>query len=98
MIDFWDALGPVSIPDNLVEQVKSYVPPAESFDKGTPWQVKSDGPNVWTLIEAFKASSGGHVHRVERRYNDLRCTCQSFRIQKTGKCKHTEIVKQKLGL
>jgi hypothetical protein len=98
MIDFVDLLGPCHIPDKLFEISEKYQPPEPAFDDGTPWQTSDNGPDAWTLVETFNSSKGNSVHRVERRYNELRCTCQGFRIGKRGHCKHTDIVKQKLGI
>ena len=99
MSKYRDELGAFHIPPDLMERIRDYVPPAPKFDKDTPWEVETDdGPTDWTLVETFNSSNGFSVHRVERKRNELRCTCQSFRIQKKGRCKHTDEVKRKLGI
>ncbi len=96
MNTFRDRLGGVNIPDYLFEKIKDYVPPPAKVEPERP---KIDfGPADWTLVKTFNSSKGSSVHRVEQKGRELRCTCQGFRIQKKGYCKHTELVKRELGL
>jgi hypothetical protein len=95
MSNYHDRLGGVIIPDFLLDKVKEYVPPVPT---NIPEPVVIDGPADWTLVKTFNSSKGNSVHRVEQKGQELRCTCQGFRIQKRGFCKHTEQVKKELGL
>lgn len=97
MPNYHDKLGGVTIPDFLIDKVKEYVPPVKPTKKSEPSR-HDDGPADWTLVKTFKSSKGNSVHRVEQKGRELRCTCQGFRIQKKGYCKHTEHMKRELGL
>lgn len=51
-------------------------------------EVTTDGE--WETVAQYPSSSGSAIHTVSKNDNgDVRCTCQSFRIRKTGACKHT---------
>ena len=44
----------------------------------------------WYIAEQYRGSNGRSLHTVETDgHGGYRCTCQGFRIRKTGECKHT---------
>jgi SWIM zinc finger len=96
MSNFKDNLGGIFIPAHLLELAEKYVPDVKSDQAG-----KLDpGPDNWMVVRTFNSSGTGKpgVHRVERKGNELRCTCQGFKIQKKGYCKHTKQVALELGI
>jgi len=98
---FKDGLGGFKIPEHLLKKAEEYSPPVVEDDAVYPYYAddySEELPGDWTVVKSFNASKGNSIHRVERKGNDLRCTCQGFRIRKLGYCKHTEIVKKELGL
>ena len=91
---FHDNLGGVFIPEHLIALAQKYVPDVKPNENG-----KFDpGPTIWTLVKTFNSSKGNSTHRVERKENELRCTCQGFKIQKKGYCKNTKQVAKELGI
>jgi hypothetical protein len=49
----------------------------------------------WTVVDTFESSNGKSVHTVsQNEEGELKCTCQGFRIQKKGFCKHTKLVEE----
>lgn len=106
MNEFSDKLGRFYIPDHLRKSIIEYTGSLDrgefkprSIDAQMPWSIEPDpGPNVWTVVKTLNSSSGNSIHTIERKFNELRCTCQSFKIQKTGSCKHTEAVKAELNI
>lgn len=52
--------------------------------------------STWSVVKRFKTKSSDSVHTVEQNEDgDLKCSCQGFRIQKKGYCKHTEEISTK---
>lgn len=60
-------------------------------------------PGEWSDVAQFKGSNGTSIHTVSVRADvttpspeeiEVRCTCQGFRIQKKGRCKHTDRVRE----
>jgi hypothetical protein len=100
--DFSDRLGKVRIADHILEKLKSYKPVAPpkppAVDDGMPWQVEDGGPSTWTNLQTFAGSKKGSHHIVQRKHNELRCSCLGFKT-KTGRpnsCIH--IIQTKLDL
>jgi len=95
MTIYRDNLGHFYIPPHLLELSEKYVPEQSTYEQVF---APDPGPAVWTVVKSFKASKGTATHTVERKGNELKCSCQSFRIQKTGSCKHTVAVADELGI
>jgi len=95
-----DFLGEVELPDHLLDLVKEESVRIEKQDaqrKAKEAEAAAKAPtNGWKLVEKRKGSSGS-VHTIEYLRNafgdvQLRCTCQSFKIRKQGRCKHTDTI------
>jgi hypothetical protein len=92
-----DRLGSFILPTHLLDKINTYVPPTISPMTGEIENATFSG-DVWQAVETFQSTKGNSIHTVSRRGNELKCTCQGFRIQKKGACKHTLFVAKKLGL
>ena len=91
-----DRLGSFILPTHLMDAIRNYVPPA--LVQTPEYTVDPTTGGVWIEIKTFKSTKGSSIHTVSRRGDELKCTCQGFRIQKKGSCKHTTLVAQELGL
>ena len=98
MTQYRDNLGTFIIPDKLMERVMNYVPPVEEDLSPADLFDEFADSDMWKLVKVIKSTSSNATHRVERRGNELRCTCQGFRIGKKGYCKHTQQVAKELGI
>ena len=94
MSNFKDNLGGIFIPAHLLEIAEKYVPDVKPDENNR----FDPGPDNWMLVKTFNSASSMAVHRVERKGNELRCTCQGFKIQKKGYCKHTKQVALELSI
>lgn len=97
MTQYKDHLGTVVITTEMLEAARNWRPTITPVTVTSPSSIQT-GPLDWTVVQTFNASKGSSIHTVERKDNDLKCSCQGFRIRKLGYCKHTEIVKKQLGL
>lgn len=95
MTHYRDNLGVFKIPNHLLEKVMNYVPSEER--KSSPFD-SVDQSDTWQLVKTIKSTTSMSTHRIERRGNELRCTCQGFKIGKKGYCKHTQQVAKELGI
>ena len=102
-----DILGGFNIPSHLMARAAAYVPPKPKVvkPKVKPTTAKASKiilTNSWRKITTYKASKGTAIHTVEGRLGisvaELKCSCQGFRIQKKGFCKHTVKAKAEFGL
>lgn len=96
-----DELGHFAIPDEMLEilasqEYQELVEALESQPEPEPERVFSANWTPLVTYNGTKTSSGKvPVHTVEiRQWHtggiELKCTCQGFRIQKKGSCKHTD--------
>jgi hypothetical protein len=103
-----DLVGLFLIPDHLLRLAQSQAPAQpkptvveQVVQQVTDWMEQF--PRTWTTAAKIKGSANA-IHHVELRriwdgkntFLEFRCTCQSFRIQKKGYCKHTIQVKEDL--
>lgn len=96
MTQYRDNLGTFYIPDHLWEKTANYVP--EKSVVQDEFDALFEDTKTWSVVKVIKSTSSNATHRVERRGNELRCTCQGFRIGKKGFCKHTKEVAKELGI
>lgn len=97
MIDFRDSMGEFFIPEDLLKAAEAYVPPKDtSFQSQPEYQ---DLPVDWVVVRIFASTSNAKVsHKVEQKGREFRCSCQAFKIQKRGFCKHTTQTKRELKI
>lgn len=104
-----DLLGSFVIPSHLLRQTQSQAEPTKAptvveqvTQQIQDWTLQTGLTESWQVVEKFKGSSWGSgvrsTHTVQARRMsigqlDFKCSCQSFRIQKKGRCKHTDIVR-----
>lgn len=102
-----DLLGFINIPDHLLARAAEFKPPKPKVKlKATTVAPTKKNPNNltgdWKLIESVKASNGTSIHKISGRIvkgkTELQCSCQGFRIQKKGYCKHTKAAMAKYDL
>lgn len=97
-----DILGGFNIPSHLMEKAKAYVAPKAPSKPKTAKTPKVILTNGWRKITTYKASKGSAAHTVEARLGitsaELKCSCQGFRIQKKGYCKHTKLAQKEFDL
>lgn len=101
-----DILGSFHVPKHLLEKAAAYVAPVVEKPKAKP-ATKSKQfaayPGRWATIQTYRGSNGTSIHTVEGTINnqgnvELKCSCQGFRIQKKGYCKHTKLARQEFDL
>ena len=105
-----DILGSFHVPQHLLDKAAAYVAPVVNKPKPKakptppPTTMKVIHGGEWQTVTTYKGSNGSSVHTVEgRRLNShdpvtLKCSCQGFRIQKKGFCKHTRLAQQEFDL
>lgn len=90
-----DALGEVRISEMLAASLATYTP-TTGASPAAKSKVYDATDLVWKVVSRVNASNGKSVHTIEyRRVNgevELKCTCQDFKIRKTGECKHTRAI------
>lgn len=97
MSSFKDSLGGFIIPPHLLEAAAKYATENPTTAGGI-FDTRITSTDDWSTVKVIKSSSSDATHRVLRKGNELRCTCQGFKIGKKGFCKHTKLVAKELGL
>lgn len=92
MSTYRDNLGGFVIPSHLLDKIENYTPPEEKIDVISSKSEYMD----WVLVNNIPGSLPGVMHKIERRGDEYRCSCQSFKFGKKGYCKHTIAVKKEL--